>query len=149
MDSNFHTKTTKGHMIVRLILALAAVLCFFSFISAQQNCVSADRISSLLVDVKQGNNLFPDPALKAEILQMKKALVNETAQRLLLDANRSSENKKSSKKDAPLTTPNAVKPEERLCQILNSKQWPLKSTVDDEGASSCLAEMLSSSSCFC
>jgi len=136
MDSNFHIKTTTGHMIVRLILALATIPCFFSFISAQQNCVSADRIAALLADVNQGKNQTSDPALKAEILEMKKGLLNETARQVLADRNRSSENKKRSNKDVPQATSNGAKPEERICQILNSKQWPGKSSVDNEGASS-------------
>jgi len=132
MDFNYRPKIKGLTIFARLMTVTAAFAVLVSVGSAQQMCVSTERIAVLLADIKSGKLQPPNVALKDEIQTMKKDLITQAAKQLAAQTKNSSKDK--TKTDRAVQTSDADKLN-RICQILNSGPWPTRGVVEAEAAS--------------
>jgi len=135
MDANFSPWSKRFAAITRGIVFLIGLMAFAHPTPAQEqqqqrSCVSAERIEALRSEIASEKERQPDPALRAEILEMKSALVARSM-RQAAAARGGPETSRSDPKTEELTQ----KSPSRICDILNSQPWPTKSVVGSDGAS--------------
>src|SRR3954464_12709650 len=133
MDSIFAKWSERSKLAIWITIA---VTVFTFAATGQDKCVSADRASILLSEIKSGKDIAPNPELKAEILALKAAVIDETAQSLA-NKDRHSGNEKLTNSDKKPVLPIAMRPG-RICQILNTYSWPGISLVEIDAASAWL-----------
>jgi Ca-activated chloride channel family protein len=133
MDSIFAKWSERSKLAIWITIV---VTVFTSAATGQDKCVSADRASVLLSEIRSGKDIAPNPELKAEILALKAAVIDETAQSLA-NKDRHSGNEKLTNSDKKPVLPIAMRPG-RICQILNTYSWPGISLVEIDAASAWL-----------
>jgi VWFA-related protein len=133
MDSIFAKWSERSKPAIWITIA---VIVFTFAATGQDKCVSADRASTLLSEIKSGKDIAPNPELKAEILALKAAVIHETAQSLA-NKDRHSGNEKLTNSDKKPVLPIAMRAG-RICQILNTYPWPGISLVEIDAASAWL-----------
>src|SRR3982750_3088445 len=118
MDANLRTRLRIIDCITRFSVLLGAFFCAVSLL-AQVPCLSAERIAALKAEVVNLKDPHPDEKLKTDILAIRADILK---QRII------------PKKDQ---SPDVMKQKvaERLCSMLNSGFWPIKSTVGPEASS--------------
>jgi VWFA-related protein len=102
-------------IFVAFTVVSAAVQAF-----GQPECVSDARVKTLSEQIKNVSALQADSQLKDEILALKNDLVKQAARSV------AGHNDPTNKSESPIA---------RLCQILQTKTWPGKTTVDAVAAS--------------
>jgi VWFA-related protein len=118
---------------IRTCLTIFLLLIAATAAMSQDKCLSAERVATLLGQIKEASNVQVNEALKAEILAIKKEMSAEAAASVVEKSRASTNNVGIGKTEDPSIT--AVKRSERICQILNSSAWPGKSLVGEEAAS--------------
>lgn len=126
MDLNF---------AARVIFSLAAIASAATGAPAQNTCVTAERIATLLNGIKGSTGQQANPELRIQILSMKDALAAQNAQAVAARKSGREPDVKVIGKPADEANPPAEKPADRICRILEADPWPGKSVVDAEAAS--------------
>jgi VWFA-related protein len=122
MDAKF-PKQAKSYDLHIQVAVMVAVLCGIWTVHGQdQQCVSADRVKALTVDISSKTDPQPDEKLKNEILKLKS---DEMKASLSLKKDRDGEKSQALKRSIT----------DRMCSILNSTSWPVKSKVGPEATS--------------
>ena len=129
MDANFPTCAVQLHRWMRPILTIAASLYVLAAVTlAQEPCaISAERIQALKSGIESLRDPQPNAGLRAEILEMRSA---QAAQTLIGKTSDNTKTKSNSKVDDVVK-----RSPERICSILNSEPWPVKSIAGIDGAS--------------
>ena len=122
MDANFRKIARRAKQDALIVFVFGAILCLANLATAQNVCVSPERIQALKTDIASQKTVTENSALRTEILQMKADLAALSAQ----------DSRDKSAAPSPEQTQKAV---ERMCSILKSEPWPSKSTVGEDGAS--------------
>ena len=126
MDLNF---------AARVIFSLAAIASAATGAPAQNTCVTAERIATLLNGINGSTGQQANPELRIQILSMKDALAAQNAQAVAARKSGREPDVKVIGKPADEANPPAEKPADRICRILEADPWPGKSVVDAEAAS--------------
>ncbi|HEX2640629.1 MAG TPA: DUF6624 domain-containing protein, partial [Pyrinomonadaceae bacterium] len=138
MDANFPTSTVRMHLWMRLVLTIAALICVLAGVApAQEPCsISPERIQALKSGIESSKDPQPNAELRTEILEMRSA---QAAQAMLNNSN---------VRPAPTPDPKmeqiVKRSPARVCEILNSQSWPVKSTVGIDGAAAWITLIKSS-----
>lgn len=105
--------------LISLILSLLAAIA-----AADGPCITADRVQALRSAIGSDSNSAPDVALRDEILGLRKHITDQV---LSLSNDRTKTDQQRAEASRKVT--------ERICAILNSKNWPAKSVVGPEASS--------------
>lgn len=128
MDANFPTCAVRSTLRIGATLIAAAVLCILAAATpAQEPCsVSTERIQALKSVIESLKDPQPNPELRTEILEMRSAQAKQT---MISNSSSGAKAKSEAKVEGV-----AKRSPERICSILNSDPWPVKSVVGVDGA---------------
>src|SRR3982750_2900298 len=127
MDAKIPIRMALPKLLARAFLAAAILIAFAAKeAAAQQQCVSAERVKALKTGIETLHDVQPNPTLKTEILELRTAVAALNQQK--------SESVRSSAPLDPKTEETVKNAPQRVCSILNSQSWPIKSTVGSEAA---------------
>jgi Ca-activated chloride channel family protein len=114
-------------IVTKLVLAAVVLTVCISAISAQEPCVSADRLRTLKTQIESGKPGDPNADLRSRILEMRSVVAQLTSIPSMDKSAASAVNEKLrdlQRTEAP-----------KLCDILNTSPWPGQSVVGIDGSS--------------